>query len=90
MKEVADIVAGEITGERGGEVHRRLPLPDVTPDCTNLPSVSTNHVAGSRRGTDTTSKIGDVSNRNKCCIRRNCEVQINTHLKSKQLGSSER
>src|SRR5215471_15384930 len=29
MREVADIVAAEITGERGGEVHRRLPLPDV-------------------------------------------------------------
>jgi len=58
MKEVADIVAGEITGEQGGEVHRRLPLPDVTPDCTNLLSVL--YESGGRqpaRQTDTTSKI---------------------------------
>jgi hypothetical protein len=52
--------------------------PRHTTRLHNLPSVSTNHVAGR---TDTTSKIGYVPNRNSCGTTRNCEVPTNTHDK---------
>ena len=87
MKEVADIIAADSTGEweMGKYTGRR-----TSPPHDEIAQLAFSCMSRVADRTATTSKIGCVPNRNSCGTTGNCEAPTNTHDALKWRLSSER
>ena len=87
MKEVADIIAADSTGEweMGKYTGRR-----TSPTHDEIAQLAFSCMSRVADRTATTSKIGCVPNRNACGTMGNCEAPTNTHDALKCRLSSER